>query len=63
MVRERMDERGREEPVVGWPCPDCRDNGRHRVLEIVDVVHGARSVSTGVTFRCPQCAWSERYEL
>ena len=50
-------------PDVKLTCPECRDDGRQSVLEIVDVAHGVRSVSTGVTFRCPQCAWQERYEL
>ena len=44
-------------------CPECRDDGRRSELAVASVTHNAWSISTGVTFACPQCGWAERYEL
>ena len=47
----------------GLQCPDCRDDGRQSRLQVAGVEDHPRSTSTGVTFVCPRCEWTERYEL
>ena len=42
-------------------CPHCREDGE-TVEIIIDQVE-PRGTETVITVRCPECGWTERYEL